>query len=169
MQLEERNLWMVPGNPLLVLEHLLDHEVPLVVIGGYAVTFHGYLRATEDVDIVFVRSESSEIALLKALDEINACWIGNEVDPATGLEALVRVSAAYIRSTQLMMLVTDLGFLDIFDYVPGCPDVSVAELLSASVQHPAGYRFSSLKLLRQMKLASGRPKDLLDLEMLPEV
>ena len=169
MQLEERNLWMVPGNPLLVLEHLLDHEVPLVVIGGYAVTFHGYVRATEDVDIVFVRSESSEIALLKALDEIHACWIGNEVDPATGLESLVRVNAAYIGSTRLMMLVTDLGFLDIFDYVPGCPDVSVAELLSASVQHPAGYRFSSLKLLRQMKLASGRPKDLLDLEMLPEV
>lgn len=160
---------MAPGNPLLVLEHLRKHDVPLVVIGGYAVTFHGYLRATEDVDIVFVRCNSSEIALLNAFNEINACWIGNEIDPATGLESLVRVSAAYIRTTRLMMLVTDLGFLDIFDYVPGCPDVTVEELFSASVQHPAGYRFASLQLLRQMKLASGRPKDLLDLEMLPKV
>lgn len=159
---------MAPGNPLLVLEHLRKHEVPLVVIGGYAVTFHGYLRATEDVDIVFVRSEASEIALWEALDEINACWIGNELDPTTSLESLVRVNAAYIRSTRLMMLVTELGFLDIFDYVPGCPDVTVEELLSASIQHPAGYRFASLKLLRQMKSASGRPKDLLDLEMLPK-
>jgi hypothetical protein len=159
---------MAPGNPLLVLDHLCKYDVPLVVIGGYAVTFHGYVRATEDVDIVFVRSDSSELALLKALDEINACWIGNELDPATGIESLVRVNDAYIRSTRLMMLITDLGFLDIFDYVPGCPEVSVEELLSASVQHPAGYRFASLKLLRQMKIASGRAKDLLDLEMLPE-
>ena len=42
MQLEERNLWMAPGNPLLVLEHFRKHDVPLVVIGGYAVAFHGY-------------------------------------------------------------------------------------------------------------------------------
>lgn len=62
---------MAPGNPLLVLEHFRKHNVPLVVIGGYAVAFHGYLRATEDVDIVFIRSDSSEIALLKALQEIN--------------------------------------------------------------------------------------------------
>ena len=169
MQLEERNLWMAPGNPLLVLEHFRKHDVPLVVIGGYAVAFHGYLRATEDVDIVFIRSDSSEISLLKALQEINASWIGNELDATTGIESLVRVSAAYVRSTRLMMLVTDLGFLDIFDYVPGCPDVSVEDLLSTSIQHPAGYRFAPLKILRQMKLASGRPKDLLDLEMLPEV
>jgi hypothetical protein len=160
---------MAPGNPLLVLEHLCKHSVPLVVIGGYAVTFHGYLRATEDVDIVFARNDTTEFALLKALEEINACWIGKEIDPVTGLESLVRVNAAYIRSTRLMMLVTDLGFLDIFDYVPGCPDVSVEELLSESVQHPAGYRFASLNLLRQMKSASNRPKDLLDLEMLPKM
>ena len=47
-------------------------------------------------------------------------------------------------------------------------NVSAEELLSESVQHPAGYRFASLKLLRKMKLASGRSKDLLDLEMLPQ-
>ena len=159
---------MALGNPLLVLEHLCKHKVPLVVIGGYAVTFHGYLRATENVEVVFARSATAELALLNALEEINACWIGNEVDPATGLESLIRVNAAYISSTRLMMLVTDLGFLDIFDYVPGRPDISVEELLSESVQHPGGYRFASLKLLRQMKSASNRPKDQLDLEMLPE-
>ncbi len=160
---------MAPGNPLLVLEHLLNQDVPLVVIGGYAVTFQGYVRATEDVDIVFLRNDSSEIALLKALEGMNANWIGKDLDPTTGIESLVRVNAAYVRSTRLMMLVTDFGFLDIFDYVPGCPNVSVEELLSESIQHPAGYRFSSLKHLRQMKLASGRPKDLFDLGMLPEV
>ena len=101
---------MAPGNPLLVLKHLRKHDIPFVVIGGYAVTFHGYVRATEDLDIVFMRSSASESALLKALNEINAFWIGNEVDPATGLESLIRVSAAYVHATRLMMLVTDLGY-----------------------------------------------------------
>ncbi len=158
---------MASGNPLLVLDHLVHHNIPAVVIGGYAVTFHGYVRATEDVDVVFVRSVASETSLLKALQEINAYWISDEIDPATGLELLVRVNAAYIHSTRLMMLVTDLGFLDIFDYVPGCPNVSTEDLLSESEPHPAGYRFASLSALRQMKAASARPKDLIDLENLP--
>jgi hypothetical protein len=49
---------MAPGNPLLVLDHLRKYDLPLVVIGGYAVTFHGYVRATEDVDIVFIMDKT---------------------------------------------------------------------------------------------------------------
>jgi hypothetical protein len=48
------------------------HHVPLVVIGGYAVIYHGYVRSTEDVDIVFQRTLESEAALLAALSELDA-------------------------------------------------------------------------------------------------
>jgi len=34
---------------------LADNEVDFVVVGGYAVAFHGYARATKDLD-VFVRA-----------------------------------------------------------------------------------------------------------------
>jgi hypothetical protein len=48
------------------------------------VTHHGYLRTTEDADIVFRRTPESEQALLAVSQQINACWIGEEIDPSTG-------------------------------------------------------------------------------------
>jgi hypothetical protein len=36
-----------------LLDVLRRHGVQFVIIGGHAVNFHGYGRATEDTDIVF--------------------------------------------------------------------------------------------------------------------
>src|SRR4051794_19802297 len=89
-----------------LFELLLRHGVPFVVIGGHAVNFHGYIRTTEDVDVVWVRSPEAERALFTALTELNAAFIGNEIDPATGLERTVPVTLQFIKSMPLMMLVT---------------------------------------------------------------
>jgi hypothetical protein len=67
-----------------------------------------------------------------------------------------------------MMLWTNCGFLDLFDYIPGLPGENVEQLL-ASGPSVGGVQIASLDWLRRMKQASGRPKDLLDLENLPEV
>jgi len=150
-----------------ILEVLRRHDVPFVVIGGHAVIFHGYRRATEDIDIVWLRSPQAEISLAKALDELGAQYIGDDVDPATGIERVYPVSLAFIQSNHLMMLCTQSqGFVDLFDYVPGCPDADVAEVNKAAIEQQ-GIRFASVDWLRKMKQASGRLKDLLDLENLP--
>lgn len=48
---------------------LNKHEVRFVVVGGYAVVFHGYPRFTGDIDI-FYKAEGENIkALLTALQE----------------------------------------------------------------------------------------------------
>jgi hypothetical protein len=65
-----------------------------------------------------------------------------------------------------MMLCTTAGFLDLFDHVPGHPSVPVSAVWEAAVELD-GIRFASLEWLRRLKRASGRPKDLLDLENLP--
>ncbi len=65
-----------------------------------------------------------------------------------------------------MMLVTDFGFLDIFDYVPGLPELRVERLFESSLEH-GGHRYVSLPWLRAMKAAANRPKDRTDLENLP--
>jgi hypothetical protein len=157
---------MESGDPFRLIDVLTKHEVPFVIIGGHAVTYHGYLRATEDTDVVFQRTAGSELALFAALSEVHAQWIGNEIDPATGLERAFPVSINYIQHSHLMMLVTDLGFLDIFDFIPGHPETNV-DLLFATALENRGRRFSSLNWLRKMKLAAGRTKDQLDLENLP--
>ena len=150
-----------------VFETLSRHGVPFVVIGGHAVSFHGYVRGTEDTDVLWVRSPESEAGLLLALDELEARYIGTEIDPATGIERTYPVTASFVRSQRLMMLCTNAGFLDLFDYVPGHPDVAVAAVLESSAK-AEGVRFVSLEWLRRLKNAAGRPKDLLDLENLPD-
>jgi hypothetical protein len=157
---------MESGVPFHLIDVLSKHDVPFVIIGGHAVAYHGYVRATEDTDIIFLRSVEAEAALYEALVEVNARWIANEIDPETHIEYTHPVSPAYIRGTHVMMLLTDDGFLDIFDYIPGYPNEPVDELLASS-QESAGWRFVSLKWLRRMKQAANRPKDRLDLENLP--
>jgi hypothetical protein len=145
---------------------LVKHEVPFVIIGGQAVGYHGYLRATEDIDVVFLRSDAAEESLYRALKELNAVWIGREIDPQTGIERAYPVSPEYIRNTHLMMLFTDHGFLDVFDYIPGFPDEPVEQLYRSS-HMSNGRRFVSLEWLRKMKQAADRPQDRVDLQKLP--
>ena len=157
---------MESGDPFRLIDVLSSHDVPFVIIGGHAVTYHGYVRATEDTDIVFERSSAAEAALLDALQEVQACWISNEIDPDTGIERTVPVTPGYLRSNRLMMLATDCGFLDVFDYIPGCPNEAVEQLFETAVEAD-GRQFASLEWLKRMKRAAGRPKDVLDLENLP--
>jgi hypothetical protein len=152
---------------LRVLEVLTRHAVPFVVIGGHAVNVHGSLRNTEDTDVIWLRSPEAEVNLMGALEELDAHFIGTEIDPATGIERLHAVTAGFIRAERLMMLCTSAGFLDLFDYVPGFPEEPVTSVWETAVQ-VGQVRFASLAWLRRMKQAAGRPKDLLDLENLPE-
>jgi hypothetical protein len=157
---------METGDPFHLLDVLSRHNVPFVIIGGHAVTYHGFVRATEDTDVVLRRTPESELSLLDALAEVNASWIGDEIDPDTGIERTFPVSLPYLRGSRMMMLVTDFGFLDIFDYIPGHPDVPVEQLFDTAVEH-GRYQYASLRWLRAMKTAANRPRDQIDLENLP--
>ena len=145
---------------------LSRHEVPFCLVGGLAVQVHGYSRETEDMDFVWLHSADSAARLLAVLTEANACWISNERDPATGLERLVPISSAYINCEHLMMLWTDYGFVDLFDYIPGFPQDNVQPLLDSAVK-VKDVPYASLDWLKKMKQAAGRPKDLEDLRNLP--
>ena len=149
-------------EPANVFEVLARYGVPFVVVVGHAVNYHGYIRATEDHDIVLLRDPKSETALLRACREMNAAWISDEIDPNTGIERLVPVSLEYIQKERLMMLWTDRGYLDVFDYIPGLPDEPVEALFRTS-EELDHIRFVSLEWLRKMKKSAGRAKDLDDL------
>jgi hypothetical protein len=157
----------MPPADLSAFEVLRNHGVPFVIVGGHAVNHHGFARVTEDSDAVWLRSPDSERAMLSALQAMDAAYIGNTVDPQTGIEKLIPVSVPFIRAHHLMMLVTRHGFLDLFDYIPGLPDEDVGQLFDTATELD-GLRYVSLAWLRRMKTVSGRTKDLLDLQSLPE-
>ena len=51
------------------IELLNKNEVRYLVIGGYAVVYHGYVRSTNDIDIWIDINEINIDHLIKALDE----------------------------------------------------------------------------------------------------
>jgi hypothetical protein len=157
---------MENANPFQLLDALRTHDVEFLVLGGHAVAYHGYPRATEDTDILFLRTPANEAALFAALRSVNARWIADDIDPATGIERQIPVTRNYVHITHLMMLITDAGFLDVFDFVPGLPEQCV-DVLFEDCETARGLKFVSLRWLRRMKAASQRPKDLMDLENLP--
>lgn len=150
-----------------IIETLKKHGVPFVVIGGIAVIRAGYIRATSDVDILFLRSPEGERALASALHEMAAEYIMDEKDPLTGLEKGLPADAEYIKGNHLMMLWTKFGALDIFDYVPGWPD-SDPEKVKDAAGASNGVLYASRASIAKMKLKSARPKDIADIAEIGE-
>jgi len=54
---------------LLVL--LAKNDNKCITVGGFACAFNGYLRATEDVDVVIKSEESNVTKLLQVLSDYN--------------------------------------------------------------------------------------------------
>jgi hypothetical protein len=65
---------------LTLLQRFHDEGVDYVLIGGQAVRLNGFLRATEDIDILLHPSRSNGEKVIKALDflassiELNPTW-----------------------------------------------------------------------------------------------
>lgn len=147
------------------LAKLSLRNIRFAVIGGYAVNFYGYLRSTEGLDIIFLRDEKAEAGLLEVLQEYDAFWIGDEIDPKAGSEFIHPVTAEYLKSNSLIMLGVSFGYVDILDFLPGMPDASIEDC-TADAQFGNGVPFVSLDWLKKLKIASNRPKDQIDLEHL---
>ena len=148
------------------VDRLCARNVPFVIIGGHAVNYHGYLRATEDLDIVYRRSPQSEEALFQTLEEFGAYWIGDEIDPRTGLESTHPVTLEFLREHRLLMLGTAVGYVDLFDFLPGIQQGSLDDFFQTA-ERSLGRPYASLEWLKRLKQAANRPQDRIDLQRLP--
>lgn len=157
---------MSPDSPLEIALRLLRSGVDCLIVGGHAVNYHGYPRSTQDVDLLVRRTAQSDRAMYDVLSELNAFWISDDIDPGTGIERTIPVSLAYIAAQPLMMLGTDIGYVDLFTFIPGLPTVSLDDVF-ASAESVGELKFINLFWLRRMKAAAGRPQDLIDLAHLP--
>jgi len=134
------------------LRLLNEANVEYLIVGGYAVAHHGYVRPTQDLDIwVAIHPDNA-----RKLIEILAAFIGATVDASKLLQAdqIFRMGRAPVR-LELFTSITGVEFAECY------ARKSVAELDGV----PAD--FIGLDDLREAKKASGRLKDLADLEELP--
>lgn len=53
-----------------IVASLNKHKVDFMIIGGFAVVYHGYVRNTKDLDIFIRRSEDNAGRTVAALEEV---------------------------------------------------------------------------------------------------
>lgn len=59
---------------------LNQHGIKYVLLGGYAVAWHGYPRFTKEIDFLVERSRENAEALVRVLDESGMSGLGFTVD-----------------------------------------------------------------------------------------
>ena len=57
-------------------ESLNNNQVRYLVVGGYAVAFHGHPRYTKDIDIWVERSRENSRALVSAIEQFGMGALG---------------------------------------------------------------------------------------------
>jgi hypothetical protein len=108
-----------PGTPprfFDFLRALCDGGVDFVLIGGFAVALHGYVRATKDIDIVPEPSRENMARLWDALVQLHA--IAAEFDDFLPRELPVPfVRESFTDGDGNWAIYTALGRIDVMRYV----------------------------------------------------
>jgi predicted nucleotidyltransferase len=145
----------------LILKTLVDADVRFVLIGGLASQVHGSPSLTGDVDICFALDGENLDRLSGALAALSAIRRG--IDP--GVTAPIDRRA--LRAEDRFTLSTRYGDLDLLAHPD--PRLDFPSLLARSIGAEifrVPVRVAGLDDLMAMKRAAGRPKDLIELEIL---
>jgi hypothetical protein len=159
-------LTVIPLKPEPLLAVLVDHEVSFIVVGGYAVAAHGFVRATKDIDICPDPSEQNLLRLAAALDELEAEPTGLD-DLAEG-EFDLKPDLEGLQYGGNWTLHTKFGRLDILQHISGLGEDGGGwkELSRQAITRDfAGYGclFCGYEDLIKMKRGAGRPQDEIDI------
>jgi len=132
-----------------------------VVIGGLAVAAHGFLRATEDVDLVPDPDRDNLDRVVNVLLSLDATLtLAPERQPGP------RERQALYQGRNLS-LSTSVGDVDVVQRLPGVPAYAALAQRAMTIS-PFGFelRVASRGDLLAMKRARGNPLDLADIERL---
>jgi len=133
---------------------LNQHEVEYLLVGGYAVGYHGYPRATMDIDVWIAPTTENAQRVVAALESFG---FGSEVlVPELFLQRdkIFRMGLPPMR-IEILTSISGVEFVDVYaerieDELDGVP-----------------VKLINLHYLKLNKKAAARAKDLADLEELP--
>ena len=132
---------------------LNENEVRYLIIGGYAVAYHGYPRYTKDIDIwIWIHPDNAQ-KVVKTLKDFGFDSLGLQASDFLEADTIIQLGQAPNR----------------IDLIMGVPGVDFEACYQKRVQEEiagVGLTFIDLENLKKAKKASGRAQDLADLENL---
>jgi len=149
LDVEILNLW----------KNLNKWNVKYIMVGGFATNLHGFQRTTGDLDLWIKDSVENRKQLRNALRESGL----GDIDSVETMTFLHGWSAFSLDSGFEIDIMTSLkGFeQSAFDYC--------FEIAPIAVVYDVPIKFLHLNQLIEAKKASGRPKDLIDIQELEKI
>ena len=132
---------------------LNDQKVEYLLVGGYAVVFYGYVRYTGDIDFWINPTKENAIRLIEVLDQFGFGSLNLTIEDFTKDDQIIQLGYPPNR-IDIITSVTGLIFSDCY---PKRKSFSIEDIEIQTI---------SLEDLKKNKKASGRYKDLDDLENL---
>ncbi len=134
------------------IDALNTSTVDYMLVGGYAVILHGYIRSTADMDVWVHKTSSNYLKLSKAFQQFGAPifseaeFLGNEYDVwGIGVEP---------------------NKIEVLNNIKGIQFTEAFPLCKTFFQNEIPVKFIHLIHLLKAKEAAGRFKDLADIEQL---
>lgn len=135
------------------IELLSALEVRFVIVGAFAVAYHGYFRYTSDIDIFVDSSVENATRILRAVDQFGFGDLKLKAEDFTQDDQVIQLGVAPNR-IDVMTFLSGVSFDEVWS------SRELGELDGLSVP------FISREMLKRNKVACGRNRDLADLEYL---
>ena len=137
------------------IELLNAHKVRYMVVGGYSVAYHGYLRFTGYIDVWVEVSPVNAALLVQVMRDFGFGTMYREADfLAPG--GVIQLGVAPVR-------------IDILNEIDGVTFADCYAMCEPSIWDGVTVNFISLADLRKNKASTGRRKDAADLRNLNKV
>ncbi|HWP46437.1 MAG TPA: hypothetical protein VNM22_04670 [Candidatus Limnocylindrales bacterium] len=135
------------------IQSLNDNEVRYLIVGGYALAVHGYPRYTRDLDVWLELSPENAAKVVKALAQFGFGSLGLQVEDFLDPNHIIQLGYPPNR----------------IDLLLGLKGVDFESCYASKVQvkiDEVTVNFIDLENLKKNKKATGRLRDLADLENL---
>ncbi len=151
-------------DPLAALRVLTEEDVRFVLIGGLGARLHGSPSVTNDTDICYERSDDNLRRLAAALERLEARLRG------VADEVPFTADAATLAAGHHFTFTTIAGNLDCLGTPAGTDGFRRLERNAGTFDVDGlSILVASIDDLIRMKLAAGRPKDAIEVEVLRAV
>ena len=131
-----------------------QHEVEYLLVGGYAVGYHGYPRATMDIDVWVASNPENARRIVAALEDF-------------GFGGQVLAEELFLKGDQVIRMGLPPMRIEILTSISGVDFEDAYSQKIDDVLDEVPVKLISLHHLKANKVAAARAKDLADLEELP--